>query len=223
MSFRWVAFIAAVILSCGLRVGAGTARSHARRRIRARARENIRSWPASTPCERAHAPHSMRKASVHRCAGARAGERAALGQDSSFDSAETTLSLASVFERGGKREARAAAADAQLTLGAAGRAAPRGSAGRGCAALSRCGRGAVDGGSRRCRGRAAGGGPSARPRSACAQVRLRIPCASRRRRPWPAPRCSASDCRRRVARRRCGSRFSGEVARRISIARRAIP
>ena len=36
-------------------------------------------------------------------------------QDSSFDSAETTLSLASVFERGGKREARAAAAGAQLS------------------------------------------------------------------------------------------------------------
>jgi cobalt-zinc-cadmium efflux system outer membrane protein len=34
-------------------------------------------------------------------------------QDSSFDSAEATLSLASVLERGGKREARVAIADAQ--------------------------------------------------------------------------------------------------------------
>lgn len=37
------------------------------------------------------------------------------GQDSSFDSAEATLSLASVFERGNKREARVAVADAQLS------------------------------------------------------------------------------------------------------------
>ncbi len=36
-------------------------------------------------------------------------------QDSAFDSAETTLSLASVFERGGKRDARVAVADAQLS------------------------------------------------------------------------------------------------------------
>lgn len=36
-------------------------------------------------------------------------------QDSAFDTAEATLSLASVFERGGKREARIAVADAQLS------------------------------------------------------------------------------------------------------------
>ena len=36
------------------------------------------------------------------------------GRDSSFDSAEATLSLASVFERGSKRAARLAVADAQL-------------------------------------------------------------------------------------------------------------
>jgi outer membrane protein, heavy metal efflux system len=36
------------------------------------------------------------------------------GQDSSFDSAESTLSLSSVFERGNKRAARVAVADAQL-------------------------------------------------------------------------------------------------------------
>jgi cobalt-zinc-cadmium efflux system outer membrane protein len=37
------------------------------------------------------------------------------GQDSAFDSAEATLSLASVFERGNKREARVAVADARLS------------------------------------------------------------------------------------------------------------
>ena len=161
MSFRWVAFTAAMTLSC---------------------------WFASAQAPRVLTLDSAfsrtleKNPDLARFGSVREGARAALDaesqgpplrlefelenaprteQDSSFDSAETTLSLASVFERGGKREARAAAADAQLSCSwnGAGRATPRGSAGRSCAPLSRCRRGAIDGGARRCRGQATAGSP----------------------------------------------------------------
>ena len=70
-------------------------------------------------------------------------------QDSSFDTAEATLGLASVIERGGKREARRAIAEAGgelLTLQEEQQRA--GPAGRSGAALSRRGRPAETMGSR---------------------------------------------------------------------------
>ncbi len=114
MSFRWVAFTAAVILSCEfasaqaprvLSLDSAFARALEKNPELARldsVREGARASldaesqrpPMRLELELENAPRS--------------------DQDSSFDSAETTLSLASVFERGGKREARVAAAGAQL-------------------------------------------------------------------------------------------------------------
>ena len=100
-------------LSCGFASAQGTARSHPRLRVRACPRETSRSWLASATCAKVRAPHSKpsRRAPPLRLE-FELENAPRSDQDSSFDSAEATLSLASVIERGGKREARRAVADA---------------------------------------------------------------------------------------------------------------
>ncbi len=115
MSFRWAAFIAAVSCSCGpasaqeprvLTLDAAFSRTlekhpelarfnHLREAARAAADAEGRGPPMRLEFELENAPRS--------------------DQDSSFDTAEATLSLASVFELGDKREARVAVGDAQFS------------------------------------------------------------------------------------------------------------
>ena len=115
MSFRWAAFIAAVCWSCGL-ASAQEPRvltldtaftrtlekhpelarfSHLREAAQASHDAETQGPPIRVEFELENAPRT--------------------DQGSSFDTAEVTLSLASAFERGGKREARVAFADAQLS------------------------------------------------------------------------------------------------------------
>jgi outer membrane protein, heavy metal efflux system len=114
MSFRWAAFVAAVCLWCGpapaqqprvLTLESAFDRvlgehpelarfRHLREGALAAADAERQGPPLRLELELENAPRS--------------------DQESAFDSAETTLSLASAFERGGKRAARVAVADAQL-------------------------------------------------------------------------------------------------------------
>lgn len=114
MSFRWAAYAAAVYLSCGpalaqeprtLSLPAAFERalekhpelaqfSYLREGARATLDLESRRPPMRLDFELENAPRS--------------------GQDSPFDSAEATLSLASVIERGDKRQARIEVATAQL-------------------------------------------------------------------------------------------------------------
>jgi outer membrane protein, heavy metal efflux system len=115
MSLRWAAFVATVSLSSGiasaqdsgtLTLEAAFARTlekhpelarfqYLREGARAAIEGESQRPPLRVELELENAPRS--------------------GQDSPFDSAEATLSLASLFERGGKRAARVAIADAQLS------------------------------------------------------------------------------------------------------------
>jgi len=115
MSLRWTAFIAAVGWSCGLAsaqeprvltLDAAFARTlerhpefarfnHLREVARAAVEADGQRPPMRLEFELENAPRS--------------------DQDSSFDTAEATLSLASVIELGGKRDARVAVAEAQVS------------------------------------------------------------------------------------------------------------
>jgi outer membrane protein, heavy metal efflux system len=114
MSFRWVAFIATVTLSCEfacaqlprvLTLESAFARALEKHPELARSDYLKEAARATLDAERQRPPLRLELELEN-------APRS--DQDSSFDSAETTLSLASVIERGGKRAARAAAADAQL-------------------------------------------------------------------------------------------------------------
>jgi cobalt-zinc-cadmium efflux system outer membrane protein len=114
MSFRWAAYAAAACLCCGIAFAQGP-----------------RTLSLPTAFQRALDQHPA----ISRFGFVREGAQATLdgerrrapvrlevevenaprsGQESAFDSAEATLSLASVFERGGKRQARIDVATAQL-------------------------------------------------------------------------------------------------------------
>jgi cobalt-zinc-cadmium efflux system outer membrane protein len=114
MSFRWVAFTAAVILFCEfasaqaprvLSLDSAFARALEKNPELARL-DSVREGARATRDAESQSPPLRLELELENAPRS--------DQDSSFDSAETTLSLASVFERGGKREARAAAAGAQL-------------------------------------------------------------------------------------------------------------
>lgn len=114
MSFRWAAYIAAVCWSCTpapaqeprvLTLDAAFARTlenhpelarftHLRDSARAAVAADAQGPPLRMEFEAENGPRT--------------------GQNAALDTAEATLSLASVFERGGKREARVAVAHAQL-------------------------------------------------------------------------------------------------------------
>ena len=110
-------------------------------------------------------------------------------QDSSFDTAEATLSLASVIERGGKREARARLAEPS----SAHSNFRKSSAARICWPKWR---GDISTWPAQAMADLEAADVTQRekvvrpPRSACAPARRRNPCGWPRRRPLPAPRCS---------------------------------
>lgn len=114
MSFRWAAYIAAAYLCCGLAFA-----------------QDTRTLSLSTAFQRALDKHPGLARFGYLRVGAQAtvdaeSQRVPLrlevelenaprtDQQSAFDTAEATLSLASVFERGGKRQARIDVATAQL-------------------------------------------------------------------------------------------------------------
>jgi outer membrane protein, heavy metal efflux system len=115
MPFRWAAIIAAMTLPCGLASAQGP---------RVLTLDTAFSRTLENHPDLARFRYLREGASAELEAGAmRAPLRLEFElenaprteQSSAFDTAEATLSLASVIERGGKREARAAVADAQLS------------------------------------------------------------------------------------------------------------
>ena len=152
--------------------GAGAFHAPARRRRRGRRSRGLRSAAARGDSKLENAPRS--------------------GQDSAFDSAEATLSLASVFERGGKREARVAVADAQLSaLALQGGTAAHRSARRSRAALSRF--------------VATQSWPSSGRRSSCAQRESVVEATAQRVRAGASPESGAISPRRRALARASSS------------------
>jgi len=105
MSFRWAAFIAAVSWSCGL-ASAQEPRVLTLDTAFARTLEKHPELARFSHLrEAAHASHDAESQ----------GPPIRIEFDLETDPAEATLSLASAFERGGKRDARVALADAQLS------------------------------------------------------------------------------------------------------------
>ena len=115
MSLRWAAFIAAVSWSCGL-ASAQEPRVLTLDTAFARTLEKHPELARFTHLrEAAQASHDAETQGPPIRVEFELENGPRTGQDSSFDTAEATLSLASAFERGGKREARVALADAQLS------------------------------------------------------------------------------------------------------------
>lgn len=114
MFFRWAIFIAVIALACEL-ASAQEPRVLALERAFSR---TLEQHPELTRFdylrEGARATRDAESQRAPLRLGVEIENAPRSDQDSAFDSAEATLSLASVFERGGKRVARIAVADAQL-------------------------------------------------------------------------------------------------------------
>ena len=125
MSLRWVAFIAVVIAVVWVRVGAGTARPHARRRVRARTGKTSRLARFSFLREGARRRTRGRGAGFTPAPGVRPGECATLGTGLFVRYRRSHAESGFGVRARGKREARAAPADAAAQCArAAGRTAP---------------------------------------------------------------------------------------------------
>jgi outer membrane protein, heavy metal efflux system len=112
MSNRWAALLAVVAVSCGT----ASARSPKPLTLQAAFERTLEKHPdlarSSFSREAARAAVDAAAQSSPLRLGLEIENAPRSGQESSLDSAEATLSLASVFERGGKRDARRAVADA---------------------------------------------------------------------------------------------------------------
>jgi cobalt-zinc-cadmium efflux system outer membrane protein len=114
MSFRWAAYVAAAYLYCGfafaqqprtLTLSAALQRALDEHPEMARVGYSREGAQATLDAESQRAPVRLE---------VELENAPRSGQESAFDRAEATLSLASVFERGGKRQARIDVATAQL-------------------------------------------------------------------------------------------------------------